>query len=33
MLQDLLDPEKGYCKDDTVLFEAHVIADAPHGVR
>jgi ubiquitin carboxyl-terminal hydrolase 7 len=29
---DLMDAERGYCKDDTVIFEAHVIADAPHGV-
>ncbi|XP_014235523.1 ubiquitin carboxyl-terminal hydrolase 7 [Trichogramma pretiosum] len=30
--QDVLDPEKGYIKDDTITLEVHVIADAPHGV-
>lgn len=29
---DLLDPEKGYMKDDKVTLQVHVIADAPHGV-
>lgn len=29
---DLLDPEKGYVKDDRVTLEVHVVADAPHGV-
>ena len=32
VLQELLDPEKGYVKDDKVTLEVHVIADAPHGV-
>lgn len=31
--QELLDPDKGYCKDDKVTLQVHVIADAPHGVR
>ena len=31
--QDLLDAERGYCKEDCVTFEVHAIADAPHGVR
>lgn len=31
--QDLLDPAKGYIKDDTVILEVFVTADAPHGVR
>ncbi|XP_063230650.1 ubiquitin carboxyl-terminal hydrolase 7 isoform X2 [Bacillus rossius redtenbacheri] len=30
--QDVLDPEKGYIKDDTIVLEVHVAADAPHGV-
>jgi len=29
---DLVDPERGYVKNDTVTFEVHVTADAPHGV-
>ncbi|XP_030840591.1 ubiquitin carboxyl-terminal hydrolase 7 isoform X2 [Strongylocentrotus purpuratus] len=29
---DLLDPEKGYVKDDAITLEVHVVADAPHGV-
>jgi len=29
---DVLDPEKGFIKDDTVIFEVKVNADAPHGV-
>ncbi|XP_077980640.1 ubiquitin carboxyl-terminal hydrolase 7-like [Glandiceps talaboti] len=29
---DILDPDKGYCKDDTIILEVHVVADAPHGV-
>ncbi|WAQ97600.1 UBP7-like protein [Mya arenaria] len=29
---DLLEPDKGYCKDDKVTLQVHVIADAPHGV-
>lgn len=29
---DVIDPEKGYIKDDTIILQAHVIADAPHGV-
>ncbi|XP_032457106.1 ubiquitin carboxyl-terminal hydrolase 7 isoform X1 [Nasonia vitripennis] len=30
--QDVLDPEKGYIKDDAITLEVHVVADAPHGV-
>lgn len=30
--QDVLDPEKGYIKDDTIILEVQVNADAPHGV-
>ena len=30
--QDVLDPDKGYIKNDTITLEVHVIADAPHGV-
>ncbi|XP_018335217.1 ubiquitin carboxyl-terminal hydrolase 7 isoform X2 [Agrilus planipennis] len=29
---DVLDPEKGFIKDDTITLEVYVIADAPHGV-
>lgn len=29
---DVLDPDKGYIKDDTIILEVHVVADAPHGV-
>nr|CAD7405875.1 unnamed protein product [Timema cristinae] len=30
--QDVLEPDKGYIKDDTITLEVHVVADAPHGV-
>ncbi|XP_034946469.1 ubiquitin carboxyl-terminal hydrolase 7 isoform X3 [Chelonus insularis] len=30
--QDVLDPDKGYIKDDSITLEVHVVADAPHGV-
>lgn len=29
---EVLDPEKGYIKDDSIILEVHVTADAPHGV-
>lgn len=29
---DVLDPEKGYIKDDAITLEVHVTAEAPHGV-
>ncbi|XP_072029469.1 ubiquitin carboxyl-terminal hydrolase 7-like isoform X3 [Amphiura filiformis] len=29
---DLMDPEKGYVKDDSIILEVQVVADAPHGV-
>jgi len=29
---ELLDPEKGFCKDDKITLQVNVIADAPHGV-
>lgn len=29
---DVLDPEKGYIKDDGITLEVHVTAEAPHGV-
>lgn len=29
---EISDPEKGYVKDDTIILEVHVTADAPHGV-
>lgn len=29
---DVLDPEKGYIKDDSIILEVQVTADAPHGV-
>lgn len=28
-----MDPEKGYIKDDSIVLEVQVVADAPHGVR
>lgn len=28
----MLDPEKGYIKDDSITLEVHVTAEAPHGV-
>ncbi|KAH3805482.1 hypothetical protein DPMN_133785 [Dreissena polymorpha] len=31
-IADLLDPDKGYCKDDRVILQVRVIADEPHGV-
>lgn len=31
-LNDVMDPEKGYIKDDSITLEVHVSADAPHGV-
>ena len=30
---EVTDPEKGFIKDNTVIFEVKVTADAPHGVR
>ena len=33
LFQELMDPAKGYVKDDKVTIEVHVKADAPHGVR
>nr|XP_012150583.1 PREDICTED: ubiquitin carboxyl-terminal hydrolase 7 isoform X5 [Megachile rotundata] len=30
--QDVLDPDKGFIKDDSITLEVHVMADAPHGV-
>lgn len=32
-LKDILDPEKGHIKDDAIILEVWVSADAPHGVR
>ncbi|OQR77838.1 ubiquitin carboxyl-terminal hydrolase 7-like, partial [Tropilaelaps mercedesae] len=29
---DVMDPEKGFCKDDTIICEVWVMAEAPHGV-
>ena len=29
---EVIDPEKGYYKDDSIILEVHVAADAPHGV-
>lgn len=31
-ISDILDPEKGYIRDDAITLEVHVTADAPHGV-
>lgn len=30
--QDALDPDKGFIKDDSIILEVHVAAEAPHGV-
>ena len=30
--QDALDPNKGFIKDDSIVLEVHVAAEAPHGV-
>jgi len=32
-ISDILDPSKGYIKDDSIILEVYVKADAPHGVR
>lgn len=29
---DVLDPEKGYIKEEGIVLEVHVTAEAPHGV-
>ena len=29
---EVLEPERGYCKEDSVILEVHVNAEAPHGV-
>jgi hypothetical protein len=29
---DLLDPNNGFVKDDSITVEAHVVAEAPHGI-
>lgn len=29
---EVLDPERGFCKDDQITLEVHVNAEAPHGV-
>lgn len=29
---EILDPERGYIQDDTIILEVHVVAEAPHGV-
>ena len=31
-MQDALDPNKGFIKDDSIILEVHVAAEAPHGV-
>uniref|UniRef100_A0A183ITX4 Ubiquitin carboxyl-terminal hydrolase 7 n=1 Tax=Soboliphyme baturini TaxID=241478 RepID=A0A183ITX4_9BILA len=32
-METVLDPDRGYIKDDKILLEVHVYADAPHGVQ
>ena len=32
-LQDILDPSKNFIKDDTIILQAKVEADAPHGIK
>ena len=29
----VLDGSKGFIKDDTIELQAHVVADAPHGIK
>ncbi|KRX28135.1 Ubiquitin carboxyl-terminal hydrolase 7 [Trichinella nelsoni] len=31
--EDVMEPEHGYLKDDTLILEVHLVADAPHGVQ
>ncbi|KAL1235898.1 Ubiquitin carboxyl-terminal hydrolase [Trichinella spiralis] len=31
--KDVMEPEHGYLKDDTLILEVHLVADAPHGVQ
>ena len=31
--QEVLDPDNGYCVDDSVRLLARVSADAPHGIK
>ena len=33
LLQEIFDQEKGFMVDDCIKLEAHVIADAPHGIK
>jgi len=30
---DIMDPAKGFCKDDTIILEVSVKADVPHGIQ
>lgn len=32
-MYEILDHSKGYIKDDSIILEVYVAADAPHGVR
>ena len=31
--QDIMDPSKHFIKDDTIILQAKVEADAPHGIK
>ena len=31
--QDVTDPAKGFVKDGCIVLEAHITADAPHGIK
>lgn len=30
--KDLMDPDNGFVKDDSITIEVHILAEAPHGV-
>ena len=31
--KELMDPSKGFVKDDSIELQAYVVADAPHGIK
>lgn len=33
LFQDIMDPNKHFIKDDTIILQAKVEADAPHGIK
>ena len=32
-LQDLIEPAKGFVMDGAIVIRAHIVADAPHGIK